>query len=581
MLRCESHLRRVSSFCNAILVAIAFAAPFGGVFAEEPALIHFPADAASISILESAQYRFESPDQNSQSHAEAERSVLITPADFSNRYQSPDWQETLYPHQSFGTGPAALWLRFQIDLQPTEGSRNQQTRRFYLTQQYAWLDRMVVLHQPPDGSISRTSGGDHIPYAKRRPPHRLPVFALELSPGRNRFLVRVTSQSEKLLGLKLEDLEYPGGDGNPLSSVHLLFFSLACVAAFVTILLAGVVRDSVALYYLGYLTTLSASLAVWEGYGHRFLYPHNPEWNDPTALALAALFLYFVLQFWRRLLLMPLQFPGLDRIFGVFAWVVLAAVPLMYLPIGTLGLLETIDSLLVIGVVLLVGWSGVAAICQRFTPAYLSVIGVLFFMAGLSIFSFSGVWIFPGNDYTRASMYLAYVVEFSLFLASIVVRLRLLSQVASQATGPATLETKPVSGINAPAKSNSGTLSSEPTHTHSRLHGNDIRVLSAQLIRLLEEDRLYADEDLNQERLGQILALSRHQMTELFQLTYGANYYEVINRIRIQEAQSLILCEPERTVLSIAGAVGYSSKSSFNTEFRKRTGVSPTEFRAR
>ena len=59
------------------------------------------------------------------------------------------------------------------------------------------------------------------------------------------------------------------------------------------------------------------------------------------------------------------------------------------------------------------------------------------------------------------------------------------------------------------------------------------------------------------------------------------NFFDFINQFRIDEARS-ILKNPEKkqfTVLEILYEVGFNSKSSFNTAFKKHTGLTPTQYR--
>jgi AraC-like DNA-binding protein len=50
---------------------------------------------------------------------------------------------------------------------------------------------------------------------------------------------------------------------------------------------------------------------------------------------------------------------------------------------------------------------------------------------------------------------------------------------------------------------------------------------------------------------------------------------------RVTEAKKLLRDKPNIKVEEIAEQVGYSSKSSFNTVFKKLTGVTPSEYRAK
>ena len=70
--------------------------------------------------------------------------------------------------------------------------------------------------------------------------------------------------------------------------------------------------------------------------------------------------------------------------------------------------------------------------------------------------------------------------------------------------------------------------------------------------------------------LSQVINESLHQ-----------SFFDFVNRYRIEEAkQQLTHPEDEAiTILEILYNSGFNSKSSFNTLFKKYTGLTPTEFR--
>ncbi|MCB1305092.1 MAG: AraC family transcriptional regulator, partial [Leptospiraceae bacterium] len=59
----------------------------------------------------------------------------------------------------------------------------------------------------------------------------------------------------------------------------------------------------------------------------------------------------------------------------------------------------------------------------------------------------------------------------------------------------------------------------------------------------------------------------------------GTNFYSYLAQFRIREACEMLRSEQERTILSIAYACGFNSKSSFHSAFKKELGMSPGEFR--
>jgi AraC-like DNA-binding protein len=61
---------------------------------------------------------------------------------------------------------------------------------------------------------------------------------------------------------------------------------------------------------------------------------------------------------------------------------------------------------------------------------------------------------------------------------------------------------------------------------------------------------------------------------------YQDNFYNFINKYRIEEAKRLLLSDKynQLNILGIAYESGFNSKTTFNTTFKKHVGCSPSEF---
>ncbi|WP_421785610.1 helix-turn-helix domain-containing protein [Hyphobacterium sp.] len=97
---------------------------------------------------------------------------------------------------------------------------------------------------------------------------------------------------------------------------------------------------------------------------------------------------------------------------------------------------------------------------------------------------------------------------------------------------------------------------------------------------LLREDRLYQDPDLTVARLARRLGLPQRQLSEAINQCAGVNFHTFVNTARIDAAKAALRHGPSQTVLDIAFANGFNSKSTFNEAFRKLTGQTPSQFRA-
>lgn len=131
-----------------------------------------------------------------------------------------------------------------------------------------------------------------------------------------------------------------------------------------------------------------------------------------------------------------------------------------------------------------------------------------------------------------------------------------------------------------PAPANSpGSASESRAVPQSRLGNVNTPAVLDRLERLMVNEKCFVDEDLDIRRLAEMLDIKQHQLSELLNHVVGVDFKTYLNQFRVQEARNLLLAERDRSVLSIAFAVGFNSKSSFHLVFRKLTGITPTEFR--
>ncbi|RAW00738.1 helix-turn-helix domain-containing protein [Pseudochryseolinea flava] len=105
-------------------------------------------------------------------------------------------------------------------------------------------------------------------------------------------------------------------------------------------------------------------------------------------------------------------------------------------------------------------------------------------------------------------------------------------------------------------------------------------VAKQQLVQTVESEKLYLDPNLGLPQLAARLQWSTHDLSYLINEGFGENFFQFINRYRIEEAKVLLTSPNHKhlNILGIAYECGFRSKSTFNTTFKKLTGVSPSEF---
>jgi AraC-like DNA-binding protein len=91
----------------------------------------------------------------------------------------------------------------------------------------------------------------------------------------------------------------------------------------------------------------------------------------------------------------------------------------------------------------------------------------------------------------------------------------------------------------------------------------------------------YLNPSLTIKNLAQQMELPVRELSVLINQHLNQHFFDFVNGYRIEEAMK-ILKDPSKkefTVLEILYEVGFNSKSSFNTAFKKHTGLTPTQYR--
>ncbi|MFP3977629.1 helix-turn-helix domain-containing protein [Marinobacter sp. KMM 10035] len=92
------------------------------------------------------------------------------------------------------------------------------------------------------------------------------------------------------------------------------------------------------------------------------------------------------------------------------------------------------------------------------------------------------------------------------------------------------------------------------------------------------ERGLFRESALTLRVLAETCGTTTHQASAAINLCTGSNFYEWINGYRIKAACEA-LKDTRHSVTEICYEVGFNSKSTFNTAFRKQVGCTPTQYR--
>jgi AraC family transcriptional regulator len=107
--------------------------------------------------------------------------------------------------------------------------------------------------------------------------------------------------------------------------------------------------------------------------------------------------------------------------------------------------------------------------------------------------------------------------------------------------------------------------------------GNNLYIQSIN--RVVDYIEAHLGENLSLERLAEVAHFSPYHFHRIFASHTGEPLHRFIVRHRLERGARLIATEPERTILDIALACGFSTNAAFTRAFRSHYGVTPSAYR--
>ena len=123
-------------------------------------------------------------------------------------------------------------------------------------------------------------------------------------------------------------------------------------------------------------------------------------------------------------------------------------------------------------------------------------------------------------------------------------------------------------------------LNDQPKYKTSSVTNDQQQALLAKLEQCMITEKPFLKPDFSLPDLAEQLKTTVHTLSQVINEGLNKTFFEMTAHYRIEEAKRLLKEKPNIKVEEIAGEVGYNSKSSFNTTFKKLTGQTPSEWRS-
>jgi two-component system, sensor histidine kinase LadS len=490
-----------------------------------------------------------------------------TSLSFENVAIAPEtqWQRLGLDATRFAFSKSAYWFRIRLDQWP----ELKPLRQLFVVFEWKPLDSVEFFYKTHAGTVSKQIAGDAFPKSQwSLPEAHFP--AMEIFPGETAgavLYVRLASTSLmnfpiwiKSQASYVHDLK---GEANIIFAYSTIILVLVAFALF----LYFVSRDSNYLFYMGYIFFASLAFTTIYGNGFDLFWPEASWWQNRAGFAFMGIQVVFTMLFVRSILDFPRYLPKVDLFCKILAAICAISVPLTLTPISvvffsrliSIVYLISIPAFFIIGLFLI----------KKSGPhirLFMAGWGILFFFAMfhvlfiLNILPFSNFRVYGVMFVLPIDIMFLFVAVWEKQRAADRERMRMLDEKME-----ALLTRSPGE--------------SKAKYQKSSLTDVDVQSTLSRLNILMNAEKIYLIEDLRLPDLAKALGLNRTQLSELLNSHFQKNFANFINEYRVQEAQRLLVDNPDQNVLDIAFATGFGSKAAFSTEFKRLTGTTAKDFR--
>jgi len=119
---------------------------------------------------------------------------------------------------------------------------------------------------------------------------------------------------------------------------------------------------------------------------------------------------------------------------------------------------------------------------------------------------------------------------------------------------------------------------SSSKYSHSQISEEDRKRIEKKLHTAMEKDQLHRNASITLRLLSDSTQIPENRISQVLNTSMQQNFYDFINSWRINDACQKMQ-DGQETILQIAYAVGFNSRSTFNAAFKKHTGKTPSVYR--
>jgi AraC-like DNA-binding protein len=135
--------------------------------------------------------------------------------------------------------------------------------------------------------------------------------------------------------------------------------------------------------------------------------------------------------------------------------------------------------------------------------------------------------------------------------------------------------------IDSKLKLVSDIISEEENSDHLAVHEREYNAALIKLKNYMTDEKPFRNPAVTIQDISASIEIPVRELSLLINHTLEQHFYDFINAYRIENAMHILkdTTKSKLTILEILYDVGFNSKSSFNTAFKKHTGETPTSYR--
>lgn len=466
------------------------------------------------------------------------------------------WNPISENQLSFNFTNDVIWLRGKT----TEEVFSQGS---ILSLEWKALDYAVMYYPVQPKGFQSFETGDTIPKSKWTLPEALyPSFQIPNKKSVQYFYIRI--QSKSIISFPIRSLNERSLNKRMILETAVTWLILGvCAVMFVFALFYFFAFGlSEFFFYAGYVVCTVLWYNGQYGNAYDVLWPESPWWQNKAILTFSTLGIPFSFQFVRMFLNTKVNNPRIDKILLIMGIVALFCVPAIIIADTTKIFSRIATYIYLISIPLILGTA-----LRNYFKGEKRILFFLISWGTYFIISYNTMFYLLGIlPYSTPLLYSAvFIFPIDLFF----LLFNLLQKYE-------TLE-----GERNEILHRIVTLNNAPTtrYVKSKLNSVNTEESLAKLESWMRATKPYLDEKLDLEIASRAVCLTVQQTSELLNSKLGISFRSYLNSFRITEAKKFLIEKPEMSILSIAYATGFGSKTAFNVEFKKATGLSPVQYR--